>query len=87
MFGNPNEIPNKKIRKQLRFNKFNLGANNMENEPRHLCMSEKRFNSAIGTNPEPWIMATHSFLTENDIIEIRESLFTYFPHLTPIDTI
>lgn len=27
----------------------------MEIEPRHLCMSGKRFKFAIGTNLEPWV--------------------------------
>lgn len=39
----------------------------MENEPRHLCMSGKRFNFAIGTNPEPWVREPPEHKLENTV--------------------
>lgn len=39
----------------------------MENEPRHLCMSEKRFNFAIGTNLEPWVREPSEQKLENTV--------------------
>lgn len=39
----------------------------MENEPRHLCMSEKRFNFALGTTPEPWVREPSEQKLENTV--------------------
>lgn len=39
----------------------------MEIEPRHLCMSGKRFNFAIGTNPEPWVREPSEQKLENTV--------------------
>lgn len=41
----------------------------MKIEARHLCMSGKRFNFTIGTNPEPWLREPSEHRTENIVAD------------------
>ncbi len=55
----------------------------MANEPRHLYISGKRFNFAIGTNPEPWVREPSEQKLENTV---TNSLYKIKRVLYLIDT-